>query len=95
MQKELSSTQNKNEIPLLYCHRTLKAKAPYLNLNCDNLLETTNKVDISSLFKTPESENSNENIIEEEIKHLSLCCTDSNTLIDGIIYACDIHSKRI
>lgn len=34
-------------------------------------------------------------IIEEEIKHLSLCCTDSNTLIDGIIYACDIHSKRI
>ena len=66
VQKELSSTQNKNEIPLLYCHRTLKAKAPYLNLNCDNLLETTNKVDISSLFKTPESEISNENIIEEE-----------------------------
>ena len=34
------------------------------------------------------------NIIEEEVKHLSLCCTDTNTLIDGIIYACDIHSKR-
>ena len=33
-------------------------------------------------------------IIEEEVKHLSLCCTDTNTLIDGIIYACDIHSKR-
>ena len=44
----------------------LKSKAPYLNLNCDNLLETTNKVDISSFFETEFEEQkdiSNENII--------------------------------
>lgn len=37
----------------------------------------------------------NRKIIETEISHLSLCCTDTNTLIDGIIYAKDIYSKRI
>lgn len=34
-------------------------------------------------------------IIREQIKHLSPCCTDMDTLINGIIYAADIrdHSR--
>lgn len=34
--------------------------------------------------------------VKEQIKHLSPCCTDIDTLINGIIYAADIqsHSKK-
>ena len=32
--------------------------------------------------------------IREEVKHLSPCCTDEDTLINGIIYAFDYHIKR-
>ncbi len=33
-------------------------------------------------------------LIAEEVGHLSPCCTDTDTLINGIIYAFDIHNKR-
>lgn len=32
--------------------------------------------------------------IRENVKHLSPCCTDINTLINGIIYAFDFYSRR-
>lgn len=34
--------------------------------------------------------------VKEQVKHLSPCCTDIDTLINGIIYAADIqsHSKK-
>ena len=31
--------------------------------------------------------------VREQVKHLSPCCTDIDTLINGIIYAADLHSK--
>ena len=33
--------------------------------------------------------------IQEQVKHLSPCCTDEDTLINGIIYAFDFHIKRL
>ena len=33
--------------------------------------------------------------IQEQVSHLSPCCTDEDTLINGIIYAFDFHRKRI
>ena len=32
--------------------------------------------------------------IYEHIKNLSLCCTDTKTLAEGIIYACDLNLKN-
>lgn len=33
--------------------------------------------------------------IRAQVRHLSPCCTDEDTLINGIIYAFDYHIKRI
>lgn len=33
--------------------------------------------------------------IQEQVSHLSPCCTDEDTLINGIIYALEYHLKRI
>lgn len=32
--------------------------------------------------------------VYEHIKNLSLCCTDTKTLAEGIIYACDLNFKN-
>lgn len=32
--------------------------------------------------------------IKEQVKHLSPCCVDSDTLVNGIIYAVGIHEKK-
>ena len=33
--------------------------------------------------------------VEEQIAHLSCCCTDYNSLTNGILYAFEIHTKRL
>lgn len=35
------------------------------------------------------------NTIQNQVNHLSPCCTDEDTLINGIIYAFEFHIKRI
>lgn len=37
----------------------------------------------------------NRQIIYNEVCHLSPCCTDSDTLINGIIYAHEIHTRKL
>lgn len=41
------------------------------------------------------NEKPNRASIKEQIQHLAPCCTDSDSLTNGIIYASDIYNKRI
>ena len=46
-----------------------------------------------SILLSPEKPN--RNTIHEEVSHLSPCCTDEDTLINGILYAVEYHMKRV